>query len=67
MMWTYIWRGTVTAWMVLMTVEMWKLLKWQMYQQVATDALVQCNIEHLKALLTKIEMEEAENEKETQS
>lgn len=51
MMWTYIWRCAATIWMVLMTIEMWKLLKWRMYQQVATDALVECHLEPLKALL----------------
>lgn len=59
-MWTYIWRVAATAWMVLMTIEMWKLLKWRMYQQMATDALVECNLESLKALLKKIDKEEAE-------
>ena len=59
MMWTYIWRCAATIWMVLMTIEMWKLLKWQRYQQAATDALVQCHLEPLKALLEKINKEDA--------
>lgn len=67
MMWTYIWRCAATIWMVLMTIEMWKLLKWQRYQQAATVALVEYNLVFLKALLEKIDKEEAENEKETQS
>lgn len=53
MMWTYIWRCAATIWMVLMTIEMWKLLKWQRYQQAATVALVECNLVPLKALLEK--------------
>lgn len=66
-MWTYIWRCAATIWMGLMTIKMWKLLKWQRYQQAATVALVECNLVPLKALLEKIDKEEAENEKETQS
>ena len=60
MMWTYIWRCAATIWMVLMTIEMWKLLKWQKFQQAATFALVECNVEPLKALLEKMDKEDAE-------
>lgn len=60
MMWTYIWRCAVTIWMVLMTIEMWKLLKWQRCQQAETVALVECNLVPLKALLEKIDKEDAE-------
>ena len=59
MMWTYIWRCAATIWMVLMTIEMCKLLKWRMDQQVATDAIVQCHLEFLKALLKKMNKEDA--------
>lgn len=60
MMWTYIWRCAATICMVLMTIEMWKLLKWQRYQQAETVALVECNLVPLKALLEKIDKEDAE-------